>query len=173
MIDAVDEIGSLPLGAELAERRAAIQPLIERCQTCCVLPRLAEMTCAPCSLDDRRLCRRRLGDLIGELLGCLLDHFEVEDRLMRGLPQTLETMRHVALHHEAHADISRVFSHLTHHLNDGEPRWVAVELQAVVDSWLGPHAERHDVPLLRRLVDRIDSELNRATDDDSAEPGPR
>lgn len=125
--------------------------LIARLDDICVDNVENSPDCALCQEVNRELCIGRLADLIGELLGFMVEHFRYEEQLMRLLPATPAATRHIRAHKRAHAEVSEQLSALTFGLDAGDPRACAQRLQNIVEAWMGGHSQTHDSHLAGAL----------------------
>ncbi len=125
--------------------------LIARLDDICVDDVVNRPDCALCPELSREVCIGRLADLIGELLGFMVEHFRYEEQLMRLLTPSPEAMRHIHAHKRAHAEVSEQLSALTFGLDGGDPRACAQRLQNIIEAWMGGHSQTHDSHLAGAL----------------------
>lgn len=102
--------------------------------------------CATCVHRERSACAASVAELIGDLLGFMIEHASYEEGLMRRLPATPVCRQHVEAHTFAHAEISHRLSELTFGLDEANPHGCAHRLQNIVVAWLGSHAARLNRP---------------------------
>lgn len=115
----------------------------------CAKPDQAGNPCAMCLEESRLECTNRLADLIGALLGFMMEHFSYEEALMRQLPPSCR--KHVEAHQLAHAEISHRLSDLTKGLDRDNPHHCSLSLQHIIEAWMGNHTIHLDGPLTAEL----------------------
>ncbi|MDD5295391.1 MAG: hemerythrin domain-containing protein [Rhodocyclaceae bacterium] len=144
---------------EIDSQHGRLSDLTGRLGSICVLGEARPGHCLRCSAETRSSCTNRLADLIGELLGFMVTHFAYEEGLMRQLPPTEAGRMHMEAHKLAHAEISQRLSELTLKLDEESPLECSDWLQKIIGSWMGDHAEHHDVGLASELAKAYETEI--------------
>lgn len=132
---------------EIDKQHAQLQQIISGLEHVCAQQESTGTPCTRCSPLSFQTCNDRLARLISDLLGGMLDHFIYEEKLMRQLPDNAACRRHIDGHQQAHAEISRLLSELTLHLDRGNPRQSSLQLLHIANAWMGGHSEHYDSAL--------------------------
>jgi len=117
--------------------------------------------CSACSEASRNQCEGNLIAMLGDLLSFILDHFKLEEAVMRDSLLQIVDREVCNAHIEDHAAISGKVQEIVSALNPLRTVSLIRELDALLMRWLENHIGLHDMLLLRWL-EREDSVLRLA-----------
>jgi len=146
--------------SEIDKQHEQLDQLIDSLDQVCETKRQTKVPCLSCPPECHGVCNDRLANLIGDLLGFMLNHFSYEEKLMRLLNDTPENRKHIDGHQRAHAEISRLLSELTAKLDRENPRQSAIYLQNIASAWIGRHSEGMDAQLAHALGSAYSTEVD-------------
>lgn len=167
MVDGYREGGSMPAGGvpivvqtghrDIDREHAELFAALERARTIC-LDTQAFSSCATCSPACRSACERDLIDVLGTLLGFVLDHFKSEESIMRDSLLMMIDRDLCLMHMEDHAAISSLVERLVGGLDATPTVLLLRDLDSLLGGWMAQHIATHDVALVN-WVEREDSAL--------------
>ncbi len=132
---------------EIDREHAVLLALLKKLTYICPLDGRAT-ECRSCSSRQRQYCETSLVIVMGNVLGFTVDHFAFEEKAMRGMPDIPGAAAHMEVHLQDHERIVRDLRELALSIGFRDVFQSAIEMQAVVQSWLGRHILDFDVPFV-------------------------
>lgn len=145
---------------EIDRQHDQLEAIIARLGEFCQDGQRGPDECPACPAEHRATCSNQLADLVGDLLGFMIEHFSYEEKLMRFLPDTPACREHVEAHQRAHGEISRLLSELTLRIDQENPRQTARHLQDILVAWMGGHTQIFDSVLAGTLEGAYSAEFD-------------
>ncbi|MFZ2269713.1 MAG: hemerythrin domain-containing protein [Azonexus sp.] len=119
---------------------------------------LALRNCAGCDVARRDHCESHLLKLLGDLLFSIVEHFKVEESMMRESLLIMVDHLQCELHMEDHAAISSKIERIIAALDTLPTVDLLREVEKVLASWVMNHIATHDMTLVN-WIEREDSAL--------------
>lgn len=132
---------------EIDREHAVLLALLKKLSYVCPLDGRAA-GCRSCSTRQRRFCETSLVVVMGGVLGFTVDHFAFEEKAMRAMPDEPAAAAHMEAHIRDHEKITRNLRELALSIGFRDVFQSAIEMQAVVQTWLGQHILDFDVPFV-------------------------
>ncbi len=117
--------------------------------------------CSDCHQAQRNHCENHLVSMLGDLLAFILDHFRMEEEIMRDSLLQMVNREICEAHMEDHAAISGKVQEIVGALDPMNTVGLIRDLDGLLTRWVSNHIEMHDM-LLVRWVEREDSVLRQA-----------
>ncbi|MDR2838289.1 MAG: hemerythrin family protein, partial [Azonexus sp.] len=162
--------GLLPLPADLppelltghtkldAEHRLLMASIVNLRQLC--VKNLACADCGACPATQRQHCDSHLVAMLGDLLSFILEHFRIEEEIMRKSLMLMVDRDVCQAHMEDHALISHKVQEIVAALDPLRTVVLIRELDILLHRWVSNHIALHDM-LLVRWLHRDDSVTRR------------
>ena len=107
-----------------------------------------QKSCIGCSSDKVSACEYALLDCVTDLLGYMVEHFRMEENLMKDLGISAKHHERYLMHAEDHANITDHVALLARPKDRQQTVRTIAETATVLSRWLDHHIEHHDVPML-------------------------
>ena len=133
---------------EIDREHGLLLSCVERLGQVCRVPE-SRCSCRDCLVKIRTECHSELGELLGDLLMYLVDHFRNEESLMRSEGVLQLAPDFCERHKEDHAAISLTIQELTADIDPLQTAELVRRLQRLLSYWLQDHIARHDSVLVR------------------------
>jgi len=117
--------------------------------------------CGDCHAAQRNSCEGHLVSMLGDLLAFILEHFRMEEGIMRDSLLQMVNRDVCEAHMEDHAAISSKVQEIVTALDPMNNIGLIKELDSLLTRWVTHHIGLHDI-LLVRWIEREDSVLRHA-----------
>ncbi|MBL8449041.1 MAG: hemerythrin domain-containing protein [Dechloromonas sp.] len=134
--------------AEIDLEHSLLLACVDRLNTVCRIPD-SRCSCRDCLVRMQSECHADLGNLLGDLLMYLVDHFRTEETLMRSHGVARIAPDFCERHKEDHAAIALTIQELTASLDPLQTADLVRRLHRLLSYWLQDHIARHDAVLVR------------------------
>jgi hemerythrin-like metal-binding protein len=134
--------------AEIDLEHSLLLACVDRLNTVCRIPD-SRCSCRDCLVRTQSECHADLGNLLGDLLMYLVDHFRTEETLMRSHGVARIAPDFCERHKEDHAAIALTIQELTASLDPLQTADLVRRLHRLLSYWLQDHIARHDAVLVR------------------------
>lgn len=118
----------------------------------------AHRSCSACAPERRDHCENHLLKLLGDLLSFILDHFKMEEAMMRDSLLVMVDRMRCESHVEDHAAISSKIERIIAALDSLHTVDLLRELDFLLGAWITKHIATHDMALVN-WIEREDSAL--------------
>ncbi|MBK7899719.1 MAG: hemerythrin family protein [Azonexus sp.] len=136
--------------AEIDLEHSLLMACVNRLNSVCRIPD-SRCSCRDCLARMQSECHADLGNLLGDLLMYLVDHFRTEETLMRSHGVARIAPDFCERHKEDHAAIALTIQELTTNLDPMQTADLVGRLHRLLSYWLQDHIARHDAVLVRFL----------------------
>lgn len=137
---------------DIDREHAVLMQLLRQLDDVCTLAAPRSGGCDGCGPSRHGTCESMLVVVMTRVLGFTVDHFAFEEKAMRGLLYDVGRARHLEAHIRDHERIVGELSRLALSIRSPDLAGAAIQLQAVVRSWLGEHILNFDVPMVGLLA---------------------